>query len=142
MQHTFQIKIGVDEMDMKLIHTFLSKESYWAKDIPLELVEESLNNSYCIGVFDNNKQIAFARLITDRATFAYLADVFVIKSYRKQGVSKIMLNHIMRLPWVKTLRRMMLVTADAHSLYAEYGFGPLADITRHMEIYTPNLYKK
>lgn len=129
-------------MDIGLIHHFLSNESYWAQGIPLELVKTSLANSYCIGVFDKEKQVAFARLITDRATFAYLADVFVIDSYRKQGISKLMLNHIMDLPWVNALRRMMLVTADAHSLYAEYGFGPLADVTRHMEIYTPNLYRK
>lgn len=142
MKQEFQIKTELKAMDIKLIHHFLSKESYWAKDIPLKLVETSLKNSYCIGVFHHNKQVAFARLITDQATFAYLADVFVIVNYRKQGISKMMLDHLMQLPWVKSLRRIVLVTADAHTLYIRYGFEPLRDTTRYMEIHTPERYKK
>ncbi|MEH6304908.1 GNAT family N-acetyltransferase [Olivibacter sp. CPCC 100613] len=142
MKQEFQIKTELKAMDIKLIHYFLSKESYWAKDIPLKLVETSLKNSYCIGVFHHNKQVAFSRLITDQATFAYLADVFVIVNYRKQGISKMMLDHLMQLPWVKSLRRIVLVTADAHTLYIRYGFEPLRDTTRYMEIHTPERYKK
>jgi GNAT superfamily N-acetyltransferase len=114
---TYQIKQGWEQMDISSIHHFLSQESYWAQNIPLQTIETALKASFCVGVFEGDQQIGFARLVTDYATFAYLADVYVIPRYRGQGVSKMMMTHIMDAPFVHTLRRIMLATADAHLLY-------------------------
>ncbi len=90
----YKIKIGFENMDIDSIHHFLSTQSYWAKGISFEIVKESLRNSFCIGTFYKNKQVGFARLITDYATFAYLADVYVIDAHRRKGISKMMIKPI------------------------------------------------
>ena len=90
--NTYQIKTGVENMDIAAIHDFLSKESYWAKGIPLETVETSVKHSFCAGVFDEDIQIGFARFVTDYATFAYLAGVYVLKEYRGKGSSKMLMK--------------------------------------------------
>ncbi|QEC50942.1 N-acetylglutamate synthase-like GNAT family acetyltransferase [Anseongella ginsenosidimutans] len=137
----YQLKAGFEQMDVQAVHEFLSRESYWAKDIPLRLVEESLKNSWCLGAFDQNgRQAGFARLITDYTTFAYLADVFVLETHRGQGISKTMMEYIMQEPWVKNLRRLMLATIDAHGLYQQYGFVPLDKPERFLEISRKDLY--
>ncbi len=112
-------------LDIPLIHQFLSQESYWAKNIPLELVKRSIDNSLCFGVYHNGQQIGFARVITDQATIAYLSDVFVVAAYRGQGVSKQLINAICEWPALQGLRRWVLATRDAHSLYEQFGFTPL-----------------
>lgn len=122
------------------IYAFLSKEAYWCKDLPLEIFEVSLANSICCGAYGpNGEQIAFARIITDKATFAYLGDVFVFPEHRGKGISKQLMDFIMNLEEIATIRRFSLQTADAHSLYARYGFTPLANPDRSMErvILTP-----
>lgn len=110
------------KLNLDYIHHFLSKESYWAKNIPMDIVKTSIEGSLCFGVYENNKQIGFARVITDYATFGYLADVFIDKDYRGRGLSKELMTFIMEQDVVKQLRRFMLATLDAHSLYAQFGF--------------------
>lgn len=137
----FELKTGVENMDIGAIHHYLSTDSYWAKNIPYEAVNDALKNSYCIGIFHKNQQVAFARIITDYTTFAYLADVYVLADYRALGLSKTMMKHIMQLEWIQKLRRFMLATLDAHSLYAQFGFNSVEKPERLMEILQPTIYK-
>jgi GNAT superfamily N-acetyltransferase len=129
-----------DGMDIEMIHRFLSEESYWAKGIPRDVVERAIENSLCFGAFDDGKQVAFARVITDYATFAYLADVFVLPSHRGRGIGKQIMDAVMAHPKLQGLRRWHLVTRDAHSLYAQYGFAALESPERHMGIAVKNAY--
>lgn len=138
----YQIKTGFENMDMVSIHNFLSQESYWAKGIPLATVTKALENSFCVGIFEQERQIGFARLITDYATFAYLADVYVLKDYRGQHLAKKMLTYIMELNFVKGLRRTLLATLDAHALYRQFGFQSPENPEALMEIKRNNLYEK
>jgi GNAT superfamily N-acetyltransferase len=139
--NTYQIKAGLEHMDIAAIHNFLSIESYWAKGIPLQTVATSLKNSFCVGVFDDETQIGFARFVTDHATFAYLADVYVLEEYRGQGLSKMLMRYIMDLEWTKGLRRMLLATLDAHSLYEQFGFQSPQNPEWLMEIKRNNPYE-
>lgn len=127
-------------IDLDLVYNFLSQESYWAKDLPRDIFETSLDNSYCLSLFSQKKQIGFARLITDYATYAYLADVFISREYRGRGYSKLLLEHINKLGWYKKLRRVMLVTKDAHQIYLNNGFSPLANPDRILELHRPEIY--
>lgn len=122
------------KLQIEVIYSFLSNESYWAKNIPLKTIEDSIKNSLCFGVYSKNQQIGFGRVITDYATFGYLADVFIIESYRGKGVSKKLIEFIMNYPAIKKLRRFMLATKDAHGLYKKYGFNELSAPERFMEI--------
>lgn len=130
----FEISTDRARLDVALIHRYLSEESYWASGIPRERVERAIENSLCFGAFDDGAQVGFARVITDRATFAYLADVFVLPSHRGRGVSKEILAAIRNHPELQGLRRWHLVTRDAHGLYAQHGFRALSAPERHMEI--------
>ena len=127
-------------MDKKTIHRFLSTSSYWAKGIPYEVVDSSLQNSFCVGAFCDEQQAGFGRVITDYYTFGYFADFFVIPEYRGQGISKKMLAHILEQPWSKRLRRKMLNTADAHGLYRQFKFTEPANPSYILEIYNPNAH--
>lgn len=109
-------------MDIQAVYHYLSTESYWAKGIRPETVEQSLRHSFCAGVFSGSEQVGFARLITDYTTFAYLADVYILAPHRGKGLSKMLMQYLMDLDWTQKLRRMMLVTLDAHSLYSGFGF--------------------
>ncbi|HMU11272.1 MAG TPA: GNAT family N-acetyltransferase [Ferruginibacter sp.] len=113
------------KLDVTLIHHYLCTESYWAKNIPIALVEKSIAGSFCFGIYHHDAQVGFARVITDHATFAYLADVFVLENYRGKGLSKWLMETIMSHPDLQGLRRWLLATRDAHGLYAQYGFVPL-----------------
>lgn len=117
----YLIKEGFENMDINAIHAFLSK-SYWATGITIQTVEASLRNSFCIGVFDKQNQIGFARLVTDYATFAYLADVYILEEYRGKGLSNKLMDYLFNLDWTQPLRRILLVTRDAHFLYQKFGF--------------------
>lgn len=121
-------------MDVDVIHRYLSEESYWAKGIPRELVERSIAHSLCFGAFDGEAQVGFARAITDYATFAYLADVFVLPSHRGRGIAKELMRAVREHPELQSLRRWHLVTRDAHALYAQFGFAPLDAPERHMAL--------
>jgi N-acetylglutamate synthase-like GNAT family acetyltransferase len=138
--NTYQIKSGVENMDIMAIFNFLNKESYWAKGIPFETVETSLKNSFCVGVFDGNTQIGFARFVTDYATFAYLADVYVLKEYRGKALSKMIMKYLMEQEWTRGLRRVLLATLDAHSLYKQFGFQTSDHPERLMELKRDNIY--
>jgi GNAT superfamily N-acetyltransferase len=122
-------------LDIDLIHDFLARESYWVPNIRRELVERAIEASICFGVFDGARQVAFARVVSDGAGFAWLADVFVISGERGGGVGKRLIAFVMAHPDLQRIRRFMLATRDAHGLYAQYGFTPLAHPERLMERY-------
>jgi GNAT superfamily N-acetyltransferase len=127
-------------MDMDVIHSFLTR-SYWAEGISKEIIRKSVEGALCFGVFENDKQVGFARMITDKATFAYLADVFIIEEFRGLGLSKWLMEVILAHPDLQGLRRMMLATRDAHELYKKFGFTPLNNVDRWMHIHHPDVYK-
>ena len=135
-----EITTQVERIDIDFVHSYLSNESYWAKGIPKEVFVKSIHNSLCFSLFYNNKQIGFARVVTDYATFGYLADVFIDKTHRKKGLGKLLLEHIMQDHRLHVLRRWMLVTADGHSLYKKYGFTQLSQPDRVMEITKTSSY--
>lgn len=136
------IKTDYTDLDLNHIHQCLSEESYWCKDIPFETVELAFKNSFCVAIFENDIQAGFARLVTDYATFAYLADVFVDSKFRGKAYGKQMIAFIMEQDWVKALRRLMLATQDAHELYHKYGFKTLSYPDRILEITRPGMYTK
>lgn len=128
-------------MDLDAIHAFLS-QSYWAKGIPKTTLKKALRKSLCFGVFNSEGgQIGFARAVTDAATFAYLADVYILEKYRGLGLSKWLLSEVMSHPELQGLRRIALATLDAHGLYEQYGFRALAKPEIFMEAWNPNVYK-
>jgi GNAT superfamily N-acetyltransferase len=137
---SFYISTEKEKMDIDLIHSFLTR-SYWAEGISKEIIRRSIEGSLCFGVFEYDKQVGFARMITDRATFAYLADVFIIDEYRGLGLSKWLMEVILSHPDLQGLRRMMLATRDAHELYKKFGFTPLNNVDRWMHIHHPDVYK-
>lgn len=112
-------------LNVDLIHRYLSEESYWAQNIPRELVEKSINHSLCFGIYQCDEQVGFARVISDFTIFAYLADVFILPMHRGKGLSKKLMQAIVAHPDLQGLRRIMLGTRDAHGLYAQFGFLPL-----------------
>jgi N-acetylglutamate synthase-like GNAT family acetyltransferase len=131
-------------MDINAIHAYLSR-SYWAENIPYNIVKKSIENSLCFGVFynvapNNNEQVGFARIITDSATFAYLADVYILEEHRGNGLSKNLLEKITAHSSLQGLRRIMLATSDAHSLYEQFGFKQISSPQMFMELCTPNIY--
>jgi len=130
-------------LNIEFIHQYLSIESYWAKNISFETVEKSIENSVCFGVYINNIQIGFARVVTDKATFAYLADVFIIKEQQGNGFAKHLMNTIHSHPELLGLRRWYLTTRDAHSLYQQFDWQPITDElkSRIMTISKPDIYK-
>ena len=127
-------------LDVALIHRYLSEESYWAKGIPRERLERAIAHSLPFAAFEDETMIGFARVITDRATFAYLADVFVLPSHRGRGVSKKLMEAVRAHPDLQGLRRWHLSTRDAHGLYAQFGFTELSHPDRHMEILKNDVY--
>lgn len=124
-----------------MIHQFLAS-SYWAREIPLELVRKSIENSLCFGIYEGNQQVAFARVITDYATFGYVSDVFVVPAHRGRGLSKWLIEEIRAHPELQVLRRWHLLTGDAHGLYKQFGFTELSKPEMHMEITIPDAYRR
>jgi N-acetylglutamate synthase-like GNAT family acetyltransferase len=139
-KNQFTITTDKEKFDVEFIHSFLTR-SYWAEGISKEVIKRSIEGALCFGLFENDKQIGFARMITDKATFAYLADVFIIEEYRGRGLSKWLMEVIMSHPSLQGLRRMMLATKDAHGLYQKFGFTALNNVDRWMQINDPNIYK-
>ena len=144
----FTITTDKEKFDIDIIYSFLT-QSYWAEGISKEIVQRSIDAALCFAVFDNDnadlpagRQVGFARMITDKATFAYLADVFIIEKYRGLGLSKWLMEVIMSHPDLQGLRRMMLATRDAHGLYKKFGFTPLNNTDRWMQIHNTDVYKK
>ena len=131
-------------LNLNVIYNYLSNESYWANGIPKEVVEKSLRNSLCFGMYYGNKQIGFARLVTDKATFAYLGDVFVLEAHRGKGLSKWLMQTIHAHPDLLHLRRWWLGTKNAHGLYEQFGWTRITDdvAKRFMQKHNPDVYKK
>lgn len=129
-------------LDLAFVHNLLSVHSYWAKGIPFEIVRRSVNQSLCFGVYEGEAQIGFARMITDRATMGYLCDVIVAPEHRGKGLSQLLMECIRSHPGLQTLRRWVLVTADAHGLYEKFGFQPLSSPQAYMEINDPGIYER
>lgn len=137
----FTISTDPNLIDLDEVHRFLSTETYWAKNIPMATVEKSIRNSLCFSLFFEGKQIGFARIITDKATFAYMSDVYILKEFRGKGLSKWLVEVMMEHPDLQGLRRFVLVTYDAQSLYDKFGFKNLGHPERYMEIVRENAYK-
>ncbi len=127
-------------MDIKTVHAFLSEHSYWAKGISYAFVERSMTHSYCVGAFLDDKQVGFGRVVTDYYTFAWFADFMVLPEHQGQGVAKQILAHILKQDWAKRLRRIMLNTRDAHSLYRQFDFKDLANPAFALEISRPGIH--
>jgi GNAT superfamily N-acetyltransferase len=135
----YQISTDPARFDVELIHKTLA-DSYWARNMPRQVLEKAIRHSLCFGVFTHGQQVAFARVITDLATFAYLSDVFVVPEHRGRGVSKLLMRAILEHPELQGLRRFVLATKDAHGLYAQFGFEPLSNPTDFMTIHNPHVY--
>lgn len=135
----FSISTDKSLLDRAMIFQFINEQSYWGKGIKKSVLENSIENSICFGIYYQQQQLGFARVITDKATFAYLADVFILPAYRKQGLSKWLVQHILAYPELAGLRRWLLATADAHGLYAQMGFSPIKKPETFMEIVSRHL---
>ena len=137
---SFQVSTDQSKLDIPMIYRFLSEQSTWAVGISRPVVERSIENSLCFGGYLDGRQIAFARVITDYATFANLVDVFVVPEYRGRGYGKQLIGVVLRHPSLQKLRRFMLATSDAHGLYERFGFTAPQQPQTLMERYFPNIY--
>ncbi len=137
----FVIITDRERLNLDVIHRFLT-ECYWARGIPREVVARSIENSMCFGVYSDGKQLGFARVISDYATYAYIGDVFVLEPYRGHGLGNWLMRCIMEHPRLQGLRRWSLVTGDTHGLYAQFGFTPLKASEKYMELYDAEVYKR
>jgi GNAT superfamily N-acetyltransferase len=137
---SFLISTDLTRLDVTMIYRFLSEESTWAIGIGRDIVERAIDNSLCFGGYLDGRQVAFARVVTDYATFANLVDVFVLPPYRGHGYSKQLMDAIMAHPSLQGLRRLTLATFDAHGLYARYGFTAPSRPELLMERYFPKIY--
>src|SRR5271163_4384826 len=139
-------------LDLDVVYGFLTN-CYWARGIPREVVARSIEHSLCFGIYDESPrlakearhgapaQVGFARVVSDFATVAYLGDVFVLESHRGQGLSKWLMECVMKHPALQNLRRWILLTRDAHGLYSQFGFTPVKAPERYMELHRPNVYE-
>jgi len=137
----YEISTDPARVDVELVHEFLTN-SYWAKGISLESVRLSIENSITFGVYHSQQLVGFARIISDLATFAYLADVFILPTHRGRGLSRWLMECIVSHPDLQGLRRWMLATQDAHGLYAKFGFSVIRSPERWMEIHRPDVYAR
>ena len=137
-----QVTTDKDRLDIGLIHRFLSTEAYWSRGIPRATVERAIAGSLCFGGYLDGRQVAFARVITDGATFGYLADVFVLPERRGQGHAKTLMASVMAHPKLQGLRRLSLATSDAHELYAAFGFAAPTRPQTLMEKLDPDVYTR
>ena len=135
----YEITSDAARLDVDAIHAFLST-TYWSPGVPRHIVQRAIDNSLCLGVLLEGRQVGFARLVTDKATSAYLADVYVLEEHREKGLSLRLTEAVKAHPELQGLRRMMLATRDAHGLYAKFGFTPLAAPDRMMEVHVPDAY--
>jgi N-acetylglutamate synthase-like GNAT family acetyltransferase len=133
----YNISTDKSLLNFELIYQYLKEETYWSKGISREKLRTAIDHSLCFGICQQTNQVGFARVITDRATFAYICDVFVLPAHRGAGLSKWLIQTIKAHPDLQGLRRWNLATADAHGLYSRFGFKPVAHPERWMEIYTP-----
>ena len=142
---TLELEVDTDpsRIDVPLVHSYLSRDSYWAKGMPEEVLRKGIANALCFGAYlPDGRQVAFCRVITDRATFGWLSDVFVVPELRGKGVSKALMDRVIAHPDLQGFRRFLLATRDAHELYGRFGFKPLAKPEIYMEIWEPTVYLK
>ncbi len=137
----FCISTDPTKLDLQAIHHFLSTESYWSKNIPFERVKNAAAHSLNFGLYYQDKQIGYARIITDYTSIAYLGDVYVLEEFRGRGLSKWLMQTIKTHPQLQGLRRWILATKDAHGLYRQFGFTPMASPERWMELHNKNVYE-
>ena len=130
--NTYDISTDPSRLQLDAIHAYLTR-SYWSPGVPRDVVARAIANSMCFGIYLGDTQVGFARVVTDKASFAYLADVYVLEEHRRQGLSKRLVETIQAHPDLQGLRRFLLATRDAHGLYAQFGFKPLAVPERMME---------
>ena len=136
----YEIDDDKRRLNLGAIHRFLSQESYWAKNRTMEHTLTAIENSLCFGVYRGREQVGFARVITDKATFAYIGDVFILDGYRGKGLSKWLMDIILSQPDLQGLRRWLLATYDAHGLYSQFDFTSLKHPERWMERSAPDAY--
>jgi len=139
-RHEFTISTDRSRLDLQAIHRFLVEESYWAATRTFEQTRTAIENSISFGLYFENKLIGFARVVSDKATFAYVGDVFVIEEFRGRGLSKWLMEAMVQHPELQGLRRWVLATRDAHGLYEQFDFTPLKFPERWMERAAPNAY--
>ena len=136
----YEISTDKERLDIDTVFHFLADQSYWAPGIPRDVVARSIENSLCFGVYHDTTQVGFARIVTDKATFALLADVFIVEAHRGKGLSKWLMREVIAHPDLQGLRRLLLLTSDAHSLYAQFGFIAIDNAWRFMEVLHPDVY--
>ena len=141
-QGAFTISTDPAKLQMAVIHAYLSRESYWAQNIPRAVLEKAIRHSFNFGVYCGAEQVGFARVVTDYATFALLCDVFILPAYQGKGLGKWLVRIVVAHPELQGLRRFALYTKDAHGLYAAHGFQPVAHPGTAMEIKKPNPYQR
>lgn len=137
----FTVSTERGRMDVDVIHGFLAR-SYWSPGIPREIVVKAMEHSLCFGLFHEDTQVGFARIVSDCASFAYLADVFVLEDWRGRGLSKFLMKCVRSHPDLQNLRRWMLATRDAHGLYKQFGFTEISRPERLMEIVDADIYQR
>jgi GNAT superfamily N-acetyltransferase len=135
----FLISTDRNRLDIETVHEYLGS-SYWAAGMPRSVLERAIENSLIFGIYHDARQVGFARVISDLATYAYLSDVFVLSEYRGRGLSKWLMECILAHPELQGLRRFALFTRDAQGLYARYGFGPPLGASTYLERWAPNVY--
>ncbi|MGY4536589.1 N-acetylglutamate synthase-like GNAT family acetyltransferase [Mucilaginibacter sp. UYNi724] len=133
----YQISMDDSLLDFEMIFNYLDWQSYWAKGMPPEKLRKAIENSMCFGVYKDSIQVGFARVVSDKATFAYLCDVFILPANQGVGLSKWLMQNIMAHPDLQGLRRWSLATLDAHGLYKQFGFTEINNPERWMQIFTP-----
>ena len=140
-KNRYTVSTDPTRFDLALIHRFL-RSSYWAKSRPRRMIEKSIRHSFCFAIFFEDQQVGFARVITDHAVFAYLADVFVIPEHQGRGAGATLLRAILKHPKLQNIKRWLLATRDAHKFYAQFGFQPLDKPKRYMTILNPQTQRK
>ena len=138
----FCISTDKSNLDIPAIHHFLSTEAYWSLEIPFETVRKSIDHSLNFGLYHNEQQIGFARIISDFSTIAYLGDVYILPEFRGRGLSKWLMETITSFPELQGLRRWILLTGDAHGLYKQFGWKDISNPERWMELHNKDVYKK
>jgi GNAT superfamily N-acetyltransferase len=137
----FEVSDDPRRLDLAVVHRFISRESYWAEGISEGLLARAIAHSLCFGLYRQERQVGFARVVTDRATYGYLCDVFVDRAERGQGLGKWLVACVLEHPDLQGLRRIALMTRDAHDLYRPFGFRAMPEATRYLEIHRPGVYK-
>jgi GNAT superfamily N-acetyltransferase len=137
----YEISTDTHRLNVEVIHNFLAEESYWAPGIPLGIVERAIQHSLCFGVYHHTAQVGFARVVTDKSTFALLADLFILRAHRGKGLSKWLMRCVVGHEDLQGLRRLLLLTSDAHGLYRQFGFQELGNPSRFMEVLRQDIYR-